>query len=184
MSVQPLAGRHHRAIIALHWGTLALIVVGVVAILIREIIDDDSLRQLLLGFHRGVGALLLVVVCVRIPIRMLVPTPITEVDRRLRLLSTLVHFAIYGLLLAIPVLGWLLTNAHGQPVAIAGLVPLPTLMTKDRDLADVLAEWHEGLAWALLALIASHALAALWHHYARRDGVLASMLPLFPRRAT
>jgi cytochrome b561 len=53
----------------------------------------------------------------------------------------------------------------------------------DPDLADVLTDWHAWAAWGLLALLAAHIAAALWHHWVRRDGVLAAMLPLLRQRS-
>jgi cytochrome b561 len=36
---------------------------------------------------------------------------------------------------------------------------------------------HELVAYLLVALVALHALAALFHHFVRRDNVLNAMLP-------
>jgi cytochrome b561 len=58
-----------------------------------------------------------------------------------------------------------------------GLTPLPALVPIDPDVADTFSELHETTAWVLTALIAAHVAAALWHHFMRRDGVLASMWP-------
>jgi cytochrome b561 len=68
-------------------------------------------------------------------------------------------------------------------VKLFGLLPLPLLVRPDADLADRLGDLHAATAWVLLALVAVHIGAALWHHAVRRDGVLAAMLPLVRRRA-
>jgi cytochrome b561 len=81
---------------------------------------------------------------------------------------------MYTLLLSLPVLGWLLTNARGQPVSLPLFGSLPLLTDRDLDLADTLELVHTWAAWALLAL---HGAAAAWHHHVRRDGVLAAMWP-------
>ena len=58
-----------------------------------------------------------------------------------------------------------------------GFIPLPDLVAADSDLADTLSDYHIWAAWVLLSLLVPHVLAALWHHYIRRDGVLTAMLP-------
>jgi cytochrome b561 len=62
-------------------------------------------------------------------------------------------------------------------VGLPGLGHLPALIGRDLDLADTLEDWHSALAWTLLALIALHVAAALWHQYIRRDGLLDAMWP-------
>jgi hypothetical protein len=59
-----------------------------------------------------------------------------------------------------------------------GAVPMPSLVAPDPDVADALVDFHAWGAWALFALVGAHAGAALWHHFVRRDGVLAAMLPI------
>ncbi|OYU92983.1 MAG: hypothetical protein CFE45_21600, partial [Burkholderiales bacterium PBB5] len=89
-----------------------------------------------------------------------------------------VHGALYGLLVAMPLLGWALCSAHATHLRLLGLLPLPDLVKPDPDLADRLSDWHAWGAWAMLALVVGHVAAALWHHWVKRDDVLASMLPL------
>jgi cytochrome b561 len=91
--------------------------------------------------------------------------------------AALAHTLIYLLLLAMPALGWLLSNARGQAVSLPGLGTLPMLTGRDLDLADELEAWHGGAGWMLAALTAVHMAAALWHHWVRRDAVLAAMWP-------
>jgi cytochrome b561 len=77
----------------------------------------------------------------------------------------------------LPLEGWILSNAHGVSVSLLGVVPLPRLIDSDSELADVLSDYHVWLAWVLLAVVVVHALAALWHHFVLRDGVLRAMCP-------
>src|SRR2546423_11710167 len=84
---------------------------------------------------------------------------------------------MYASLLSLPILGWAATSAKGINVSLFGLAPLPALIAPDPDIADALLDYHQWGAWALLAVVGVHGLAALWHHFVRRDGVLAAMLP-------
>jgi cytochrome b561 len=180
-----LAPRHHAATIALHWVTLLLILFGLAAVFTRELFDEKPARAFLLAVHRNSGLLVLIMVGIRLLLRwpLGVGAVNNHLQKRLRIASALGHAALYLLLFALPLVGWLLSNAHGQAVQLLGVLPLPTLTERDRDFADQLSLIHVDLAWALLALAASHALAALWHHYRRGDAVLISMLPRKGRRS-
>jgi thiosulfate reductase cytochrome b subunit len=100
---------------------------------------------------------------------------------RTRIAAALGHYALYATTLALPVLGWLTANAYGQTLRLFSLLPLPTLMARDRELGYGLQDWHVDAAWVLLALVLGHVAAALWHHYIRRDNVLRSMQPSMRR---
>jgi len=60
----------------------------------------------------------------------------------------------------------------GLPEALA----IPDLVHKNKQLADVLAEVHADLAWALLWLVVLHSAAALKHHFIDHDSTLRRML--------
>jgi cytochrome b561 len=81
------------------------------------------------------------------------------------------------MLLLQPILGLLHTNAQGRRVDLYFLGELPAVVRPDRALAKQAMAAHELIACALLALIALHAGAALFHHFVRRDNVLNAMLP-------
>ena len=87
------------------------------------------------------------------------------------------HAALYVLMFAIPLSGWIYSSATGVSVVYLGLVPLPDLVAKDKALAAVLGAVHGTLNFTLLALVIVHAGAALRHDFVDRDGVLARMLP-------
>lgn len=170
---------HHPLIIALHWLTLVALVMGVAAILLREVAEGRGLRLELLNLHRSVGILVLLAAGARLTLRQQVgcPAPAHDTPRMMQRMAALSHGALYVLLAALPVLGWTLTSARGLHANLFGLIPLPSLMASDPDFADTLADYHLWASWALLALVTAHAGAALWHHHVRRDHVLVSMLP-------
>ena len=174
-----MPSRHHSLTIVLHWLTLILLVGGVASVLARELFDDRALKLLLLNVHRSAGLMILLAVAARLLTRWPLGAGRVNDDlpASMRWASQLSHAGLYLGLVSIPVLGWCLSNARGQVVSLLGLLPLPTLLERNRDLAETLESWHENLAWALIALATLHAIAALWHHYHRKDAVLRSMLP-------
>ena len=176
---------HSGFTIILHWSTVAAILVAVAAVLVRELIEDDAWRVPLMNIHRQAGLFVLVALALRLAVRFTLGLldVAHDMPRMLRLAAAGAHAALYAMLLALPLLGWATTSAHGVGLKLFGLMRLPALVRQDSDLADVLDDWHVWSAWGLLALVAMHVVAACWHHYVRRDRVLAAMLPLVrPRR--
>jgi superoxide oxidase len=176
--------RQPTATIAFHWGTVLAIVVAVAAIYVRDLFEDKTVRVVLLDLHRQLG--MLVLLCV--PLRQLARFVTghrdfsAKVHAVLRWGARLSHLVLYAFLIAIPLVGWAVTSAHGIDLRLFGLVSLPGLATPDSDLADELTDYHAWLAYGLMALVFVHAAAALWHHYVLGDSVLEAMLPRGKRR--
>jgi len=169
--------------IALHWSSVLAIVVATAAILLRLAIDKDALRVPLMDLHRQAGMFVLVALGLRLLVRLG-----AGMEDHAGNLSTLMrwaargaHLALYAMLFALPVIGWAASNAHAVHVKLFGLVALPMLVRDDPDLADTLTDLHSRLAWGLLVLVVLHVGAACWHHFVRRDRVLAAMLPMIKR---
>ena len=173
------AAKHATATIVLHWGTVTAIVIMVAAIYLRDLTEDKAIRQLLLDVHRQFGLLVMIGVPIRILARYWLgfADQTSSMAKLLRWAAAGTHMVLYASLIALPVLGWAATSAKGVALSLFGLVPLPSLATPDPDVADALLDYHQWFGWALFGLVAMHALAALWHHFVRRDGVLAAMLP-------
>jgi cytochrome b561 len=172
------APKHSRLTVALHWGTALALVIAVGAMFLRDATEDAGYRQLLLQVHRQLGLLVLVVALWRVARRFtsrFVQQP--DMTAALRWAATACHIFLYTLLLALPLVGWAMTSAHGIKLKFLGVVQLPMLAAADSELADALGDYHVWLAWGLLGLVGAHAAAALWHHFVRRDPVLRSMLP-------
>jgi cytochrome b561 len=132
--------------------------------------------------HKMIGLLILFFVLARLAYRILNGAPGDEPTLApwQRVISHITHWAIYGLLLVVPLLGWLATSAYGpfQPFGI----PMPALLSENPDLAKRLFAIHKASAMALVALVAMHVGAALFHYFIQKDGVLNRMWPGLPRR--
>jgi cytochrome b561 len=150
-----------------------------VSILTRDLVEESALRVLLVQWHRQIGLLVLLAWVARIAARSRRSmAPMQQGPSRLmHLAATAVHWALYALILALPMLGWALSSAHGVKLSLLGVLPLPALMQADPDWADTLTDYHVLASWALLGMVTLHVGAALFHHYVLRDQVLAAMLP-------
>ena len=176
--------KHPTLMIALHWGSLLAIVISVGAMFLRDAVEDSTTRLVLLHVHRQLGLLVLVGAAVRIALRLYrgFVDHAPDMMQILRWAARAAHVGLYGLLIALPLVGWACTSAHGISLAFLGVWPLPGLVAADSEFADTLSDYHVLLSWVLLGVVAAHASAALWHHYVRRDSVLSAMLPRWIRR--
>ncbi len=168
--------------ITVHWLSSLLVVFMFVAVWWREVLDEDAplAKQLLLA-HKQIGMIILLLLCVRLVIRGITRPSSEDMPAWLVWASRLGHWGLYAALLAMPMLGWAMSDASGHPVQLLGMLPLPHLVGIDPDLADSLQEWHEDISWLLLTLVVMHVLAALWHHFIRKDNTLISMAPWLRR---
>ena len=178
-------GKHYHPLqIGMHWLTLLLLIAVYALIELRDIYPKGSAgHELMKTWHFMLGMAVLAVVLVRLPLRLaLQAPPITPPPPAWQeQLAHAMHWALYGFLIVMPLLGWLTLSAKGQPIPFFGL-ELPALMGPDRATARNLEGIHELIGNLGFFLIGLHAAAALWHHYFMRDDTLERMLPLATRQ--
>lgn len=170
--------------VALHWAMLVLIAAVYLCIEMRGYFPKGSAtRDALKTWHFMLGLSVFVLATLRLAVHLTDTPPgiAPEPVRWQRLAARGVHVLLYGFMLGMPLLGWLLLGAEGKAAPFFGL-QLPSLVAQDPALADQLEEIHETIGTAGYGLIGLHAAAALFHHAIRRDDTLRRMLPR-PRRA-
>lgn len=179
MGLQNTNERYGSLSIGLHWFMLLLLIAVYACIELREFYPKGSdPREALKTWHFMLGLTVFVLVWVRIfakisaPIPRITPEPATWQN----FLAKSVHLALYLLMIALPMLGWLLLSAAGKPIPFFGL-ELPALIAKNKEVADQIKEIHETGGTIGYFLIALHASAALFHHYVVRDNTLLRILP-------
>ena len=87
------------------------------------------------------------------------------------------QWAIYALLVLVPVTAILGAWLEGHPLTLLAVGNIRPWLPQSRQLGLALADIHGWLGNALMWLAGLHATAALYHHFWRRDTVLLSMLP-------
>jgi len=181
------AGTYSRAARALHWITVALVIlqvpVGVVMAYRGNTLNLwDKLTGTLYSGHKLVGVVILVLVLWRLVYRFTRGAPADEptLEPWQKLASHATHWGLYGLLLAVPVVGWLGVSLF-PALDIFGLFKLPALVAPDKAAAATAFAVHAALALGLVLLIGMHVGAALFHYFVRKDNVLGRMLPRLRR---
>nr|WP_315226549.1 cytochrome b [uncultured Albidiferax sp.] len=87
------------------------------------------------------------------------------------------HYAMYALFFAVPLIGWAYSSAMGFPIVVFGILPLPDLLSVNKELGEAIKPVHGWAAWTLCALVVLHVAAALKHQFVDRDGLIGRMLP-------
>jgi cytochrome b561 len=164
---------------AVHWTTLLLVAAAFAAVWIADPALVGAYARPIVQLHRSLGLTVAALTLFRLGWRWHVRVPDLPADlpRIQKLAARITEGLIYVLLVAQPLIGLLYTNAYGLRVNLYFLGELPAVIGKDRELAALLGEAHNFVGYTLLTLIGLHAAAALYHHFIRRDGVLAAMLP-------
>ncbi|MEP9368584.1 cytochrome b/b6 domain-containing protein [Xanthobacter sp. VNH20] len=164
---------------SLHWLTVALVLtVYGLTYVVDLFARGTPERGAVWGLHISFGLVLLVVVLWRLVVRAVgpLPAPSAALSRLMYIASHAVHMILYVLLIATPVLGITMTFLRGQSISLFGLLTIASPFTPDRDFARQVLWVHENSANLLMIVAALHALAALYHHFVRKDDVLQRML--------
>jgi cytochrome b561 len=172
--------RYGTLTIGIHWLMLLLFIAIYATINLREIYEKGSdPREALKAWHFMLGMLAFALVWLRIAARFSGPTPvITPEPEKIQMLSAkLLHLTLYALMIGMPLTGWLLLSAAGKPIPFFGF-ELPALIGEDKDLSKQIKELHEFVGTMGYYLIGLHVIAALYHHYIKRDDTLTRILPL------
>ena len=170
-------GKYSRAGILMHWLMVLALAAVYASINAADWFEKGTLaRQAAKNVHFSCGPLVFVLVWLRMVFRWMGTTPpiVPAPPAWQAKLGKLVHLARYGLMVGMPMLGWLVLGAAGKPVLFFG-VDLPALLGEDKPLVRQLRDVHElGANLGYLA-IGGHALVALYHHYKVKDNTLMRM---------
>lgn len=164
----------------LHWiAALAIAAAWAVGTVMGDLPRGPS-RAAGTDLHFALGTLVLTLTAFRLLWRLFNPRPESPPGTPLWQGRTarLAHLALYGLMFAVPLSGVMAAWLGGKAVNLFWITTLASPFLRDRTWEKGAEEVHEVLANGLLILVAAHVLAALWHHFVRRDGVLRRMLPL------
>jgi cytochrome b561 len=132
----------------------------------------------LYALHKSIGLTLLALTLLRLAWRLAERRPaLPPMPRWQARAAGATHAALYALMFAIPLSGWLYNSAAGFPLRWFGLVNLPALTASNPALKPLAHGIHATAVWVLLALVALHVAAALKHHVVDRDRTLALMVP-------
>ncbi len=165
---------------AMHWFVAAAVIVLIaLGPVMKRLVPEGSLRDNLYTFHEALGALVLIVMIVRLARRTAFGSPAPDASMPLieQRASLWAQYALYVLLFVATILGWAGTNAYGDPVNVFGLFDFPAIVSKDQPLSDRIFVWHLLCGILIGAIVGLHITGALYHWLVKGDRVLQRMLP-------
>ncbi len=170
--------------LGIHWLTVVMVLcLCGVGLLMDELANSPTKVQVY-ALHKSFGLTVLGLTVLRLLWRLVAgaPEPVPGTPRWQVWAANLTHGALYVVLLAMPLSGWLFNSASGFPLKWFGQFSLPKLSGYDPDVKAFAHDLHETLFLVLAAIVTLHALAALKHHYLDRDRTLVRMLPVLKSR--
>ncbi len=157
-----------------HWISALLLLVTWALMFLYQNTDNSFY----IGLHKAFGVSLLFWMLARVINRVFVKVPPTvPMPKWQAITAKFTHFALYGLLIAMPIAGLLMSIYGGRAVDMFGLFEIPVFVTPDRGLARTFNDLHTEIIWPMiLAFTAAHILAALYHQYIKKDKLINRIL--------
>jgi cytochrome b561 len=178
----------------IHWITAVCFLGAYMAVYYSQLFTEYRSPEYFSGvrIHTMLGTTVLLLFLPRLVWKLLNPEPHPDPAPQWQLLAAkFSHFALYFILIAAPLSGWLGTG--GRQVNMFGLFGIPTFRgsgffesTFATSRYITFPEWeipvdffHKQIMgeWVVWMLIAVHVAAALYHHFAQKDNTLRRMLP-------
>lgn len=168
---------YHPVAKTLHW-LMSILIIGLLALgLYMHELPLSPQKLELYSWHKWFGVTVFMLVWLRLAWRIVhpAPPPSAALSPVLKNTARAAHGVLYVLMVLIPVSGWLMSSAKGFQTVWFGVLPIPDLLSRDKELGDLLQEVHEGLNVALMLTLSGHVAAALWHHFVLKDDTLKRM---------
>ena len=130
--------------------------------------------------HKATGFLILLLVVARLLWRFgnITPTYEASMPKWMVISAHSMHYILYSLMIAVPLAGFIASNAGQYSVSFLFLFDMPSLfVSKDSKLASDAMFIHRQAVLIFAYVIGAHILAALYHHYIKKDNILKRMLP-------
>jgi cytochrome b561 len=160
----------------LHW-FMAICILAMLFIGVGMVSTTAPKYLPLIAIHKSLGIAILVLALIRLVVRLRYGAPALPADlpEPMKLAAQLSHYALYLLMIGMPLLGWAMLSAAQYPVVVFGSMYLPAILPQSDSLHTLLWDAHFYLAFAFFALVLMHLAAALFHALVRRDGVFEAM---------
>jgi cytochrome b561 len=175
---------YSRTAIGLHWFAALLIIGNLAFGLYMVDLPLSPAKLKYYSWHKWAGVTIFLLSALRLLWRLAHPAPALPASKPAwqRTAANASHHVLYLLFFAVPLSGWLFSSAAGFQAVYFGVLPLPDLLTKNKELADILKLVHRFANYTLAALVVVHVAAAVKHHVVAGDDVLARMLPFLKPR--
>ena len=160
----------------LHW----LIAVLIICMLVFGYFLEDvpkAYQSFAYNSHKLIGLTILTLMLLRLLWALVNVKPASPPGTKPweRVAEHVMHWSLYLFVICMPIAGWLGSVAAGHAPSLGNMkIELP--IAENKVLADAAFDVHNTFAIIIIVLVSMHFLAALFHHYIRKDNVLRRML--------
>ncbi len=161
-----------------HWLIAVLFILLLAVGLFMTSLTDKVFKIFLYDFHKALGMVVLGLVLLRIIWRLFetkTQLPV-ELPNWQKKTSNVVFYALYFFMVIMPITGYLMSVLNGHPIDMFGYFTLPDLGKGPSPLGTATHFIHVNLPYYVIAILSLHVLAALYHHFIRKDNVMNRML--------
>jgi len=175
------SGRDHYGLVSIgfHW-TIALGMTGLVGLgaWMVGLTYYDPWYNDSLALHKAIGIVILGLALAKFGWRLVDGKPRygPEVRPRERAAATAMHWVLNGLMVLLPVTGYLISTSEGAGIDVFGLFEVPAFFDVTASTRDLAIDIHYYLAYGGIALVGIHACAALKHTFIDKGSTLIRML--------
>ncbi len=165
--------------IILHW-ILALMIVGMV--LLGQYMVDlgyyDAWYHRAPWWHKGIGVTVFVLVLLRLVVKVASKRvmPLSSHRRWEVVISTILHYLLYFLLILTCCSGYFVATAKGVSIEVFSWFEFPAIMTLTEAQTDFFGDVHEVSTNGLIVLFLFHVAAVAKHSFVDKDATLTRML--------
>lgn len=160
-----------------HW-VVGLIFIGLLAtgVYMTEF-ATGSFKWDLYNLHKSFGVIVMLLIAIRIIwLKFDNKMDNSKFTKFERIASASTHGILYLLMLIIPISGMLMSMAKGYTVKVFDWFALPMLVEKNESLGNLMSAVHYYAGYFAIALVSVHVLAALYHHFIKKDDILKRMV--------
>ncbi len=164
----------------LHWLTVLFLIFAFALVWLAPDEEvNEAMHVTMIRWHVACGVVILFLSVLRILARLFQTIPPLPMDTPAwqKLFARLAQVLLLLTVIMQSIVGWLMSNAFGRPLSPLGLFTFPDLIAPNKELGMTLAHWHEINGIVIFTLAVLHGGAALYHHFIRKDDILARMLP-------
>lgn len=179
MSLKNTAERWGAVSQLFHWLIVILLLVIAYIGLTMGDLPNGPRKINIYALHKSIGLTILALVVLRLLWRAFAGAPLAlpGTPGWQQRIASLTHVALYALMFAIPLSGWVLNSAAGYPLQWFKLFNLPAITARNNGVHELAETAHETMFWVLVVLVVLHAGAAFYHHLFQNDDTLRRMLP-------
>jgi len=173
------AARHHVVTRLFHWVIAAMVFIMIPVGIAMTSAGFEELGDQLFIVHKGMGAVLLVLVILRILWRLVhkPPPPPAGMTPLQRKLAAGTHAFLYVLLLTMTVSGYIRVVGGGFPIELLNRLGIPTFLPEMPEFAERMSVLHKFTVYLLTATIAAHIAAAMHHALFEKDRIMSRIWP-------